>query len=283
VDDRSPTSRGRELADLLRELRVQAGLTVEDVARQLRRSPAKIGSIETASPAASPKDVRELAVLYRVDDQQFTRLLALAREAKQRGWWEEYEDLGIGRLIGLAAEATELTSFESSVIPWMFQTEEYARAVIKGILPGIADHILNERVEARLRRQELLTREAAPTFWSLVDEMALLRPVGDSTVMGEQLRKMAETAATVPGITLQVVPLSAGAHPGLDNSFTLLEFPSSQPAVVYVENITGSQYLNRASDLDRYREALKYLDKHALSVEDSRQLIEELDNSPISR
>ncbi len=201
--------------------------------------------------------------------------VALAPEAEQ-GWWTAYTDLGVSHLIELETGASRISSYESSVIPWMFQTGEYARAVIKGILPRISGRILDERVEARLKRQDILTGEAPPAFVSLVDESALRRPVGGSQVMRDQLKRMAEIAASVPSITLQVVPLSQGAHPGLDGAFTLLEFQSLQPAVVYVENIAGAQYLEDASEVDKYQEALQDLRRKALDDKSSVRLVDEI-------
>lgn len=278
MDDRSPTLRRRELAGQLRDLRKKAGFTVDDVAKELLCSPAKISRIETAARSTSLRDVRDLCALYGVVDPLLTHLMTLAREAKQQGWWHRYEDLSIGPLIGLEIEATRVTSYESCVIPWMFQTKEYARTVIRGILPRISDHVLDERVSARLKRQEILTRESPPTFWSLVDESALRRRVGNNQVMYEQLYKMAELASIVPDVTLQVVPFSLGAHPGLDNTFTLLEF-HSLPAVVYVENLAGTLYLERSSDVGRYEEALQHLRAGALDAESSLRLIREIGES----
>lgn len=273
--DRSPTLRRRELASQLRDLRKQSGRTVEDVARELLCSPPKISRIETGVRPASLRDVRDLCAIYGVDDALRDQLMTLAREAKQQGWWDRYEDIAIDRLIGLEIEATQISSYESCVIPWMFQTGEYARAVIRGILPRIADHILDERVAARLTRQEIITRESPPHFWSLVDESSLRRRVGSNQIMRDQLEGMVELAA-IPNMTLQVVPFSLGAHPGLDNTFTLLEFQSGQPPVVHVENMAGRIYLERESDVDRYREALMHLRAGALDPESSVSLIKQV-------
>lgn len=273
VADRSPTLRRRELASQLRDLRKQSGRTVEEVARELLCSPPKISRIETGVRPASLRDVRDLCTIYGVDDSLRARLMTLAREAKQQGWWNRYEDILIDRLIGLETEAAQISSYESCVIPWMFQTREYARAVIRGILPRIADHVLDERVAARLTRQEIITRESPPHFWPLVDESALHRRVGSNQVMRDQLKGMVELAA-IPNMTLQVVPFSLGAHPGLDNTFTLLEFQSGQPPVVYVENMAGELYLERAKDVNRYKEALMHLRAGALDPESSISLIE---------
>lgn len=275
VADRSPTLRRRELASQLRDLRKQSGRTVEEVAGDLMCSPPKLSRIETGVRPASPRDVRDLCNIYGVDDSLRERLMTLAREAKEQGWWNRYEDILIDRLIGLEIEATQISSYESCVIPWMFQTREYARAVVGGILPRIGDHILDERVTARLTRQEIVTRESPPHFWSLVDESALRRRVGSNQIMHEQLTGMVELA-TLPNITLQVVPFSLGAHPGLDNTFTLLEFQSAQPPVVYIENMAGTLYLERASDVHRYKEALMHMRAGALDPDSSIALIERI-------
>jgi len=273
--DRSPTLRRRELASQLRDLRKQSGRTVEDVAREMLCSPPKISRIETGVRPASLRDVRDLCTIYRVDDSLRDRLMALAREAKDQGWWNKYEDIAIDRLIGLEIEAAQISLYESCVIPWMFQTREYARAVIRGSLPRIADHILDERVAARLMRQEIITRESPPHFWCLADESSLRRRVGSNQVMRDQLEAMAGLAAA-PNMMLQVVPFSLGAHPGLDNTFEFLEFQSGQPPVVYLENMAGGLYLESASDVDRYRETLMHLRAGALDSESSVSLIEQV-------
>jgi hypothetical protein len=245
------------------------------VARELLCSPPKISRIETGVRPASLRDVRDLCTIYGVDDSLRDRLMGLAREAKQQGWWNKYEDIAIDRLIGLEIEAAQVSSYESCVIPWMFQTKEYARAVIRGSLPRIDDHVLDERVAARITRQEIITRESPPYFWSLVDESSLRRRVGSHQVMRDQLKGMVDLAA-IPNMTLQVVPFGLGAHPGLDNTFEFLEFRSGQPPVVYLENMAGGLYLESASDVDRYKEALMHLRAGALDPENSVSLIEQV-------
>jgi transcriptional regulator with XRE-family HTH domain len=272
----SPTLRRRELAGRLRELRKHAGLTVDDVARELLCSPPKISRIETGTRSPSLRDVRDLCALYQVDDAERTRLMTIAREAKQQGWWHKFDDLAIDSLIGLEIEAKRISSYESCVIPWAFQTEDYARAVLKGILPRIDDRVLEERVTARMTRQELLRSANPPHLWSLIDESALRRIVGDGQLMREQLGQVLKGAAAA-NITMQVVPFEAGAHPGLDNTFMLLEFDSSvQSPIAYVENLAGTFYLERESEIMRYREVLEHLRACALSPANSVKFVQEI-------
>lgn len=276
VVERSPTLRRRELASRLRELRKQSGLTVEEVARQLLCSSPKISRIETGTRSPTLRDVRDLCVLYKVSEAEQERLMTIARESKQQGWWNKFDDLAIDPLIGLEIEAKRISSYESSIVPWAFQTEQYARAVIRGMAPRMDDRVLEERVTARMTRQELLRSADPPYLWSLIDESALRRAVGGGSVMREQLSKILEVAAT-PNVTMQIVPFDAGANPGLDNTFTLLEFDSSiQPPVAYVENLAGTFYLEREPEIMRYREALEHLRACALSPANSVKCVQEV-------
>lgn len=276
MPERSPTLRRRELASRLRELRKQSGLTVDDVARHLLCSPPKVSRIETGTRSPTLRDVRDLCVLYGVSDAEQARLMTIARESKQQGWWNKFDDLAIESLIGLEVEAKQISSYESCIVPWAFQTEQYARAVIRGVLPRIDDRILEERVIARMTRQELLRSADPPYLWALVDESALRRTVGSDSVMREQLTKILEIAAA-PNVTMQIVPFDAGAHPGLDNTFTLLEFDTSvQPPVAYVENLAGTFYLEREPEIMRYREVLAHLRACALSPANSAKRVQEV-------
>src|SRR3984885_7024370 len=130
--DLSPTIRQRQLGMRLREFRTSKGLTVEDVARELLCSPTKISRAETGARRATLRDVRDLCQLYGIDAETSAELMKLAREARQSGWWTKYDDLRISPLIGMEQSATAITSFGMYFVPALFQSEDYARAIIKG-------------------------------------------------------------------------------------------------------------------------------------------------------
>jgi hypothetical protein len=142
----------------------------------------------------------------------------------------------------------------------------------------MADAVLEERLEARITRQELLTRESPPYFWSVVDESALRRRVGSAEVMRGQLGRITELAA-LPNVMVQVVPFSLGAYPGLKNAFTLLQFRPPQPPVVFVESSAGDLYLEPEGDLARHEESLQHLRAGALDQDGSLRLIEEVEKN----
>lgn len=271
----SPTLRQRELGMRLRKLRTELNLTVEDVADKLLCSPAKISRIETAARRASPRDVRDLCELYGLDEAAKAELMQLARQAREQGWWTQYEDLNLYPYIGLEQSATAITCYSMYYVPGLLQTEDYARAMVKGVLPGIDSKVLEERVEARLRRQQLLEHESTPRYRAVIDEAVLRRPVGGAAVMAVQLGKVLDLVRA-GRVTIQVVPFDVGAYAVTDSNFVLLEFGEPlMPSVVYVEGYAGSPYYERATQVKLYREALEHLRDSALSPRDSVQLLEQ--------
>ena len=272
----NPTVRQRELGLRLKELRNGLGLTVDHVAEQLLCSATKISRIETATRRASLRDVRDLCQLYGVSEHGTAELMNLARQAREPGWWTEYDDLNLGPYPGLEQEATALTHFSMYFVHGLLQTEDYARTIIKAINPKINQKVLDDRVEARLRRQQVLDQENRPRLRSLLDEGTLRRQVGGPTVMSAQLSKMLQSVHEEKA-TVQVIPFNSGAHASVDGDFTYLEFAdSSLPDLVYVEGLMSNLYQERPAELERYREALEYLRDAALSPRDSLSLIAEI-------
>lgn len=265
----SPTVRQRELGARLRQLRTELGLTVEDVGDKLLCSATKISRMETGARRPSLRDVRDLCGIYGVDEPTSAELMRLAREAREQGWWMEYDDLKLNPYIGLEQAATSITCFTMYHVPGLLQTDDYAQAIIKGIAPKIDPKIHQERVEARLRRQQLLERDNPPRYRVLLDEAVLHRPVGGAAVMAAQLGKILEMERDAKA-TVQIIPFDIGAHAAQDSNFVLLDFDDPVlPPVVFVEGLINHQYHERKLDLERYREAVEYLRDSALSPRDS--------------
>jgi transcriptional regulator with XRE-family HTH domain len=265
---RSPTVRRRELGALLRALRNEKGLTVEQVATDLMCSPSKVSRMETGHGAATPRDIRDLCDLYQVTDQaERDRMMKLSHEGKQQGWWQSY-DLPYSTYVGLEAEAIAIRDFQSSVVPGLLQTADYARAGHEGTMPRLGPAEIERRIRAKLTRQGLLTQANPPAFQAVLDEAVLHRAVGGPRVMEAQLDHLA-AAARLPHVTIQVIPFTLGAHPGLESNFNILELPGPTPGVVFVEGLIGSVYLEKAADLDRYHEIFERLQAIALSPKDT--------------
>ncbi|AWS41048.1 helix-turn-helix transcriptional regulator [Streptosporangium sp. 'caverna'] len=266
----NPTLRRRQLANRLRELREQAGKSIKEAAEQLECSSAKISRIETAQRGALPRDVRDLCLFYGITDQaQIDALMTLAREAKQQVWWQATEDVDFRPFLGLEIDATSISEYETTTVPGLLQTEDYARAIIKGYLPSIDSDVLEERITYRMKRQERLYGSHPPKYWVLLDESVLHRHVGGIDVMMNQLTRLGETAK-LPHVTIQVIPFKVGAHMGFDSAFNLLEFSDSTIGdTVYLDTLMGSFYLEKDKELERFRETLNHLRAVALSPQDS--------------
>ena len=269
---RNPTVRRRELGALLRALRNEKGLTVEQVAERLLCSPSKVSRMETGHGVATLRDVRDLCELYGVTDEadrdQMTRL---AREGKQQGWWQGY-DLPYSTYVGLEEEAAAIKVYDSAVVPGLLQTADYAWALHEASLPKHDDSVIGQWVEARATRQRILTRPEPPSMHVVLDEAVLHRVVGSPRVMRAQLARVVEAIA-MPNVTVQVIPYASGAHPAMDSVFTILEFLQPAPDVIYVEGLVGYIYLEQARDIKRYKEVFERLSAIALTPRKSAELL----------
>lgn len=220
----------RAFADELRAFREQAGLSREEFGARVNYSASLIAMIETARRTPT----RRLAQLC---DEVFGTPETFTRHEKRlRGVpfsagfrpFEPYE-----------SEAVSLRLFEHTLVPGLFQTEGYARAILVTHPNTTADEV-EERLAARMARQKVLRREdpPAPLVWMLLDEAVLRREIGGAKVMHDQLAHLAD-AARCPNVTVQVIPRVL-AHPGLHGAFAIAE-TSEMPAIVYLETADDGQ------------------------------------------
>lgn len=269
---RSPTVRRRELGALLRKLRTENGLTVEQAAEQLMFSMSKLSRMETGHGVPTRRDIRDLCDLYGVTDEaERDHMMNLVAEAKRQAWWQSY-DLGYATYVGLEADAVSISAFQSSVVHGLLQTAEYARAGHEGAMPLLGADQIRLQIEAKLTRQRILTRGNPPRFSVVLDEAALHRVVGGRQVMAAQLAKILDLAA-LPNVMVQVLPYEVGAHPAVESNFNILQLPDPTPGVVFVEGLIGSTYLERDDDLIKYRQIFRKLESIALSPQGSLDMI----------
>jgi transcriptional regulator with XRE-family HTH domain len=268
----NPTVRRRRLGAELRRYREAAGLTIDQVAERLECSASKISRLETGQTGSSPRDVRDILAIYGVGESELESLLEVARETRQRGWWQPYGSVLTSAFIGFEAEAKLIRSYEAQCVPELLQTDEYARALMTAGGEDGPEQIDN-RVRLRMVRQEIITHEDPVEFWCVLDEAALMRPVGGRPALQRQLEHLA-TTAELPNVRLQVLPLEIGAHAGMDGSFVLLSFPhESDPDTVYVTIATGGVFQEKPDEISRYAAIFDRLQQAALSPEDSAALI----------
>ncbi len=272
----SPTLRRRQLGMELRRLREAAGVTIDHVAERLECSGSKISRIETGQTGVTPRDVRDMLSIYGVEVEYAETLLRIAREARQKGWWQLYGDVLTSAYVGLEAAADQLHSFEALVVPGLLQTEDYASTMIHTARPDISLAEVDKRVRVRTSRQSLLTQDDPLDLWVVLDEAVLHRPVGGAEVMGRQLLHLAEMAE-LANVTLQVLPFAAGAHAGMDGTFTILLYDeSAEQNFVFASNAAGGLFLEKDEELQRYGFIFDYLRAHALRPDDSVSMIVKL-------
>lgn len=274
----SPPWSKLQLSNRLRELRETAGLTAGQVVARAREMGEHSISASTITRAerdewTRPKldQVDLLLTIYSVSPVEREKLLALAREARQRGWWSSYTDvLGSGALVGLEPGASQIREVSVALIPGLLQTEEYARAVVVG--GGITDaEEIDRRVEARMLRQRILTSPEAPQYWAIIDEAAI-RKIPAALRQG-QVQHLLDVQR--PALRVQVLPDSAGLHAAVAGGFTKLEF-ADDTGLVYTEDAYKQQIHDDAEIVSGFGLMYQYVSASAMSIPESIAYLESL-------
>jgi transcriptional regulator with XRE-family HTH domain len=276
----SPTVRRRRLATELREIRESKGESGDAVAKALHWSPSKISRYERAKTGLPPREVERLLDYYGITGPRRDVLLALARDASQKGWWEDYGDslsADYQQFIGLEDEASAIAAWQFDVVPGLLQTEAYARSIIstysqiEPVTPGMIDRL----VKVRMRRQDIVNRESGLDLSVVIDESVLQRRVGDDRVMREQLQRLVRDADR-PNVTVQVLPLD-GQHTVFAESFVIFRFDPDSDAGL--KDVVSTEHLRNDFSLEGEKEtylhwvAFQMLTRAALDPDRSKELI----------
>lgn len=269
----SRVQRSRGLGGELREVRELKDLSIRAVAKQLGWQPSKLSRMETGKQGIPVEDVASLLAVYGVKGDERHRLITLAERPKEPGWWETYES-GLSpwskSIIEAESEAAAIFNFEPLLIPGLLQVADYARALMKGT--GAPD--IDTRVAMRMARQAILSRESPPDLCVVLDEPVLRRVLGSPRVMARQLRHLTE-AAERPTVTIQVVPMSVGAHAGLDGPFVIFDF-ARRKGIVVLEHRLNGLFVNDAEQVAIFRKAKESLVSLALTPAKSLDFIARL-------
>ncbi|WP_459214840.1 helix-turn-helix domain-containing protein [Pseudonocardia sichuanensis] len=262
-----------QLGRVLRELREQAGLSLEVAAPALDWSSSKLSRIENGHQGVDVHGVRSMLDLYEVGGERWTELIELTRAVARKGWWRAYglDDKGY---VPLEAEATVVRDASAAYVPGLLQTEAYARAVFAVGLSRRTEVELDNLATVRRVRQERLTSAEDPLeLIAVVDEAVLRRPVGGPAVMVAQLGHLVQ-AADLGRVTLHVVPRAVGAYPGLSAPFTLLTFGGIDVGdMVYVEHVAGAVHSSKEDEVAVARLKFDRMRSLALGPDDSVALI----------
>jgi transcriptional regulator with XRE-family HTH domain len=277
----APSVRARQLARELRRLREAAQLTGEATAARLNWSSAKVSRIETARTPITIPDLRRLLDLYGATDTDADRLEELARTSRERGWWNSYvgeTPSEFATFLGFEAEASSVSSFNALVVPGLLQNEDYARAMLTSLLlmpPREVERLVQVR---RIRQDRVYRAGKGPLILhAVLDESVLRRQIGGPDVLREQLKHLVNTMADLQNVELQVLPHSAGAHPAVTGSFSILSFPrSGDPEIVTVELLDSHLFIEGEKAVYRYSLVFNELITRALDPGDSLAFIKQV-------
>lgn len=277
---RIPTVPQRALADALERRREAVSLSREDVNEALEWSSMKCYRIETARVTVSPGDIRELARLYRLEEAETEALVALSRQARRPGWWKGLaQSLPEGFSVHLELESTSraIRRYDAQFVPGLWQTEDYARAVLSAHSLTSTPEQVERQVTIRMRRQQILDRPdpAPPQIWAVLDEAVIRRVVGGRDVMRGQLGRLREISQATT-VTLQVLPFSAGAHMAAYGSFSLFN-PSDPafPVTASTDRPAGTLIEDDPAVIGQHTVIFDHLRAAALDPSESRTLIGE--------
>jgi transcriptional regulator with XRE-family HTH domain len=275
-----PTALRIALGAQLRRLREASGITTEEAAEAIRATHSKISRLERGRTAAKQRDVADLLSLYGVTGEtEREEMLMLARQSTTPGWWQQYSDVlpkWLELYVGLEEAASVIRTYEVQFVHGLMQTEDYARAVILIANAHAPAQEIDRRVSARMRRQRLLTRPAAPELWAVLDEAALRRPPDGPEVMRAQLEHLLQLT-DLPNVTLQIVPFSAGPHAAAGGPFTILRFPEPDlPDLVYLEQLNSALYLDQPADVTGYMTIMNQLSVQAETPAASKDMLSAL-------
>ncbi|AGZ38336.1 helix-turn-helix domain-containing protein [Actinoplanes friuliensis DSM 7358] len=256
-------------------------MTIDVVAERLGCSPSKVSRIETGHTSATPRDVKDMLDIYGVDGVESDELVQISREARQKGWWHPFSTVLSGAFVGMEAAAKTVRAYEQQVVPGLLQTDKYAIAMIRAARPSDSDQEIEQRVRVRMARQALLIQDDPIDLQVVLDEAVVSRPVGGDEVMRDQMLRLVEMSL-LPNVTLQILPFAAGAHAGMDGTFSILDFPDAEdPNVVFAENATGGLFLEKSDELRKYNSIFETIRATALSPEESRNMIVLLAEEPL--
>jgi transcriptional regulator with XRE-family HTH domain len=250
----------RQLGRRLRELRDGTGMTVDEVAsdRYLGISRAKLFRLEAGKHSVKPQDIAVLCARYGITARdEIETLQALALATQDRSWWHVYGEDAVPEwfslFVDLEPAASKIRQYEPEAVPGLLQTRDYAWAIYRAYRPDADDEEIERLVAVRMDRQKIFDGAKPRHLHAVVNEAVLLRQVGGPEVMKAQLVSLRE-AAERPEITIDVLPLRAGAHAAMSGAFALLDFPDPRedPSMAYIETASSAAYLQKPSELKRY-------------------------------
>lgn len=258
---RTPRTPRQKYGEELRIRRLGADLKQEELGERLICSPTLISHFEAGRRLPRLEDAKRIDQALGTDG--FFERWLVDLDGRYPDFFEEAAEL--------QRIATEIRQYTALLIPGLLQTYGYARAVFRAYNPNNMAEDLDRKVVNRLERAEILKNPASPVMWTLLDEGALRRDIGEPGVMVEQLHYIGDLAQS-GRIRLHVLPFSAGAHPLLEGMMTLMSFEEAPP-VAYVEAFQTGRLMDEPAQVQRSWDAYDLVLGDALSQRQSVTLV----------
>ncbi len=259
----------RYVAEIARTMREQQKLSQEQLGKRIGYTGSAVSAMETCAQPASDDMLVKLEGAIGAGLGLFEKARPYVRLDKYPAQFKDYAML--------EQKALTLSSYVTLVVDGLFQTEEYARALIGGGYPPLAEQRVQELVEARMVRKALFDRDPVALIEVIIEEGVLRRTIGNKEIMRGQLRHLAECARR-RNVTLQVLPLDCGVigeHPGVRGEMKLLETPSHDH-LVYLEPQDESMLISDPAKVSTYAQRYAKIRAQALGPQESLGLIEQL-------
>lgn len=251
----------------------KAGYNGKEMADKLDWSDTRVSRVLTGTRGAKEVDIAAFLAICGVVGKERDRLLRLCHDQHQPGWFQQHGSRlpkQLKTLIDHENRAVAISEFQSTLIPGLLQTGDYARAVICAS-EGVPANEVDDRVAAKLGRKNLMSRGDQVRFRFFIHEFALQLPVGSAEVMSDQLHSLLRDGVR-PNISIRLIPAVLGAHAGSAGSFKMMEFGDFN-TVTYLDSETSCLFLETPAETAAYTKILAALDSTALDERESKQLI----------
>ncbi|MEV0644723.1 helix-turn-helix transcriptional regulator [Phytomonospora sp. NPDC050363] len=275
-----PSLRSQWLAQSLKRLRGDNDLGIVEAADFLEVASSTMSRMENALVPIKRGDLTELLTFYNADERTRANLMELRDIAWRRDWWDGM--VGVGQESSFAdyawleSRAETIRCFESEMVHGLFQTADYAEAIIRACEgPAVADEKIDPWVSLRMRRQEILDKDAAPKVTAILDESAFRRALGGPKVMKVQLHRLLAFNER-PNVDIRVLPFSAVSHAGYCGSFTLFGLDDRYPDVAYAETAVTKMFVEDPEKLDRLEGVYADISRSALTPGESASFIADI-------
>ncbi|MGW0432016.1 helix-turn-helix domain-containing protein [Micromonospora sp. NPDC003197] len=272
----NPTIQRRRLGHALKRAREAARKTQDEAAVIIDAAGSKVSRLELGQSGIRLTDLKLLLDFYGVDDEQADAMRDLARAGRQRGRWSGHRSVisdWFRQYVDLEADAAELRWYQAEVLPGILQIEPYIRAMYDMAKPRLTDGEINQMVAVRLDRQAIFDRAEAPELSFILSESAVRRNIGGPAIMRDQLLHLLKVAE-LPNVNLQVFPFDAQSYETASFNFEVLSFGDDTTSdVVYIEDYTDANYLDRHDDVRTYKRLWDRLQAAALGPVESQRLI----------